>query len=392
MQACFTIGVLGVRWRIHTDPLPPDVAERLAALWSRAHVTENRSHHGAGSITVGDFHFLPPGATVDDPAVAAVAIPPRADDLPYAMSQAITTASIHRQRGRLLLLHAAGLSSADGRRALALYGPSGAGKSVAARCLGQRLGYLSDETVAVDGNHRVLPYPKPLSIVRSESQGRRKVEYSPDELGLGATVPRAALVALVELRRSPEFAVPRLRPVDLVSGVFTALSQTSSIDLLDAPLDRLARAASQNGGPRVLEYDEISHCVDLLVDLVERPAPAGETARAWRHIPGEPATREPRVPVTAFGPSVALSSHSIVQRSPWTDAIETDGGVLALLGPVPVLLRGIGATIWLHAAERTTVGSLLDQVVAVHGAHPQAEQRVVSTVSELVGAGVLEEA
>lgn len=104
------------------------------------------------------------------------------DALMTAATQVITHAFIAAQTGRLLMLHAGAVAHPVTNRALVYVAAGGTGKTTFTRLLGTHYRYLTDETVAVDEQHRVLPYPKPLSIRVPGS--RYKAETPPDDLGI----------------------------------------------------------------------------------------------------------------------------------------------------------------------------------------------------------------
>jgi len=115
------------------------------------------------------------------------------------LSSEVTLAAIERRAGSLWMLHAAGLADPETGRAVVLVGPSGSGKSTAARALGRRLGYLSDEAVGIDPAGRVVPHAKPLSVIVDGTYPKQQL--SPDELGLAVAPADPSLRAVVLLHR-----------------------------------------------------------------------------------------------------------------------------------------------------------------------------------------------
>ncbi len=130
-------------------------------------------------------------------------------DVPYRVSRQLTNASILRRSGQCVMLHAAGVASDDGGT-VALVAASGTGKTTAARVLGRRLGYVSDETVAVEHDLTVRAYPKPLSIVVDPASPWVKHERSPDDLALRRPPHSLRLSAVVVLERSDDAVAPSL--------------------------------------------------------------------------------------------------------------------------------------------------------------------------------------
>ena len=95
--------------------------------------------------------------------------------LPYVLSREITRLGLTRLRGRVTLLHAAALADADGR-AVVLVAPSGGGKSTATSVLGQRLGYVTDESVVLRGDgvqHRLEGLQRDLLRDQPDQPARR---------------------------------------------------------------------------------------------------------------------------------------------------------------------------------------------------------------------------
>ena len=124
-----------------------DALRAIAADWSRCVPTEGSTDSGAVSMDAAGQ-----GNQASTPWLAS----------------RITREGIEGLAGRQLLLHGGGLSLDDGR-VLVLVGPSGAGKSTASVALCRRgFGYVSDETVAIDADFAVTPYPKPL-LIRNDS-------------------------------------------------------------------------------------------------------------------------------------------------------------------------------------------------------------------------------
>lgn len=391
------VEAIGVRWHVDTEVLDDDQHERMLQLWERAAFVP------AAGEDLHTFRILEPGASDGTTAAPSVALTGDFELFPYAFSRALTMSSIAQQRGNLLMLHAAGLSSADGTGALVMYAASGTGKSTAAKRLGRRLGYLTDETVAIDDDDVIKTHPKPISVIVTTKSD--KVEHSPDELGLGPTVAGVRVRAVVELHRDEAFTEPVLVPVDLIDGLLHAMAQTSSIALVTHPLDRLARLLSHSGGPWQLQYAEIDTCLELLTDLVEGKPPGTDVpAATWTHLPpvdgqflvpelrtdlSEPAGARPREPLD--GDEVTLTDRVAVQRSPWTDALASDGGVLVLRDNKPTHLMGLGAVIWRLAGEPVTIQEALATAVAEFGDHDEAPVLVERAVRSLLANGMLVE-
>jgi len=347
----YVIDAFGALWSLDTSTLTINESERLQVLWRRCRV---------------------PGAEAGDAGVEPFVV--RTGD-PYAVSRAITLASLRRRRGSTLLLHAAGLSL--GVRAIALVGRSGAGKSTASRVLGRNFGYLSDETVAIEDDGRVAPYPKPVSVIADPATPWVKTEWSPDELELRTASEPAYLAGCVLLERDPAHEVPQLATLPLLDALLAVIAQSSSLTMLDRPLHRLAEAVSGSGGPYVLRYTEIEDCVELLSALVE--GRIGGNREPWTSI----------APPPVAGTGLRPTPDRPVMRAPWRDAVHGEGGTLVLVGETPVLLGPVGEAIWHRAHEPISLAQVRSAVVAQLGEHPDADATIDTGIEAMRASGVL---
>ena len=378
MSDDLVIDAFGVRWALRMDGVDPDVASRLTELWQGARSRTDDD----GSATTETFHIgdVPPGAA----GYRLSASQPPAT-VPYAVSRALTLASIGRRRGSALMLHAAGLSR--GARAVALVGPSGTGKSTASRELGRHFGYLSDETVVLEEDRRVSPYRKPISVVTDHGSPWDKAEHSPAELGLREP-DTAYLEALVVLERDPGREVPELTTLPLVDALVAVIPESSSLTMVERPLQRLAEAASRSGGPYVLRYGEIGDCVDLVADLLD---PEGAWSRAaprttWTTTPPPP---DPVRTAGVTGEGIDDLGGERLVRCPWRDVVHGEDGTLLLIGERPVRLGPVGEVLW-HRAERPSSRTeAVEAVVGELGPHPDAAAIVAEGVASLLDSGVL---
>ncbi len=358
----FVIDAFGARWGLDTAALTPEEGERLRVLWERCRIP------GAGSADDGVEPFV---VTSSDP---------------YAVSRAITLASIGRRRGSAVLLHAAGLS--DGDRAIALVGPSGTGKSTAARALGQHFGYLSDETVAIEPDGRISPYPKPVSTIDDPTKPWAKSESSPDELGLRKARDPAYLHALVVLERDPAHTVPELVHLPLADAVLAVIKETSSQPIVERPLHRLAHLVSLSGGPYLLRYSEIDQCLELLRGLFTTDH--DDTVADWSSTPG-PIRGDDRDRLVESQPEAEadVEDSSVVTRGPWRDAVHGEDGSVVLINNTPVRLGPIGEVIWDCALEPLSVADARAAVVESLGDHPDAGSLVQQGIADMLASGVL---
>lgn len=341
------LDVLGTLVRVHTAT--GAAHSMLAAQWSRCLTTPDR-HPGSDPVVVSA------GDMVDG-------------DLPdgfgYLLASQVTLRAIERAVGRRLMFHAAGLATEDGQ-VIALVAPSGTGKTTAALTLCRdAFGYVTDETVSVDpdGQYSVLPYPKPLSVVRPGAPGISKSQHGPDELGLRPVDEPLRLARIVLLDRRREPTPPTLAPVGLLDGVVEVAHQVSALARLPEPLQVLCRTVDHCHGIHRLSYDDIGTTAEVLAGLLASP-PAHEAGQ-W-HVwdpPGRP-------------------GH-------WTDAVQVGEDALVLLDTVPVRLGPLGRTaveVLLAGGEEADV---LAATLETYGPHPEASVLVAEAVAAVREAGLL---
>lgn len=384
--APFVIAVFGVRWRIRPFDVPPEVTDTLRRVWSRAvALAEEPSHVDAEVLDYGLAPTMDVLERAGLPHEHRCLIGSEVEAVPYRVSRAITLASIMRRRGEALMLHAVGVSGPDGRT-VALVAPSGTGKTTAATVLGRALGYVTDETVVIEADDRISPYPKPLSIITDSDRPHHKDESSPDELGLGPTPADPTLAAIVLLRRDAELGTPEFEYPPLVDALLAAIPETSALPAIPDPLDRLARALCRGGGPFMLRYAEISDCVETLTSLTRSDPERDAASATWEHHP-----RSVRAAAANVGTSTdtGVTWSSVVTRCGWDDAVTSEGETVILHDLVPSRLSRLGTALWLRADDPVDVPTLHRQIVADMGEHPRSEGLVLDGLQVLVDAGVL---
>ncbi|MBP6994522.1 MAG: hypothetical protein KBB39_00075 [Phycicoccus sp.] len=412
----FPVEAFGLSWWFDTSRIDAEMAVHLRDLWSRTDPV------GAGPLAADLVDPAVVGsATVDQPLVDPdpgvgerlpfvitrslggddlpldrVVVPEAPDAIPYAVSRAFTLAGVRRRTGEALMLHAVGVAGGTGD-VVALVGKSGTGKTTAATHLGRRLGYVTDETVVIEDDFSVSPYPKPLSIITDPQQSHAKIEHSPNELDLLVPPEGLRLGAVVVLVRDPDEADPRIEAIGLVEAALAVLPETSALPKLAAPLRRLAEALIRNGGPYRLAYSEIDACLDVIAELAEHDPRRDGLAPEWTHIPGDPdvedlvrPTADPSSDETQVEVRADLEWASLVRRAPFSDAISSQGDVLLLRGHRPIALGGLSAHVWLLASEPLTLGQLHTLAVESIGPHPQSEQLVIEAAQALLQESLLE--
>ena len=335
--------------------LPPDqtTRERWVRQWSRA--------LSVAPVTAAH-------ATVD---ARTTAFGRDADSYDYSLTSRVTLAALEQTVGLRMNLHAAGLADEEGR-AIVLIAASGTGKTIAARTLGTRLGYISDETVSVGARFDVLAYPKPLSVAISADQVQGKSQRSPDELGLLPGPAVSTLHRVVILDRSPGAGEPGLRLLPVTEALTLALPQTSFVTSFDSPLLELASILQAGGGPWLLTYDEIADHTDELCELLSAPDEPLETVV---HHPGR-----------AIPPHGSPGAYA---RAPWTDAVQVEDVVVVLVQGNAFHLDFLGATIWLALDRAGDLDRLVAAAEHTHGPHPDAVRLIEEALHSLRRSGIV---
>lgn len=303
------------------------------------------------------------------------------DEMLSGLSSAVTRAAIAARTGTLWMLHAAGLAAPDGG-VIALVGRSGAGKTTAARALAPSWGYVSDETIGVDGDGRVHAYLKPLSII---SGGRPfKEQHSPVALGL-RPLPSAPLrvrrFVVLDRRTAPTPA--RLVPLDLPDALVALAPHSSALAALPRPLNAVSDLLVKTGGALRAEYHDAEDLVPLVSGLMTG-RPGGMLGPT---TVGDDAL--PAVPTRARADTAAIR----YRRVAVVDSLVFSDGRRAVLTAEPDgrgILRILGAAasiVWRAAADATR-DEMLD--AATRGRpDEEASRSIDSLLAQLVEAGLL---
>lgn len=303
--------------------------------------------------------------------------------------QAMTAAAIDAGRGRLLMFHAAALSSNATGASIVLVAPSGTGKTTATRFLGRYLGYLSDETAAMLPDGRLLPFPKPLSAL-GPSGLRPKTQISPDELGLlqPPANPRLARIALLDRDRTESLPGMVLEKLTLREALEVLVPQTSSLSFLDRGLVRLCEAIDSSGGAVRLRYAQAEDLLPVVLRLLDSAnQPTADPDRMW-----SPLNRD-RTPdaASSIGMFRRIRPDDIVGLLSSPGEVPSAAAELAILhGERLTVLAGLGAILWSALANWQSRQDLVDAAVAVHGAHPDAVSVVDRALRDLSERGLVE--
>ncbi|MFB7843211.1 hypothetical protein [Microbacterium sp. NPDC056052] len=299
----------------------------------------------------------------DDTISVTAALEPEA--LSETLTVRVTLAALGRGSGEMLMFHACGVADPDGR-VVAFVGPSGRGKTTLSRALGAERGYVSDETIALSTDLAVVPYRKPLSVVRD---GRPKEQVSPDAAGL-KPVPDAplTLTALVLITRDAEHPAPSIEQVAFPEAIAELAPQMSYLAELPRPLQTLAEMCDRIGGVVRLTYPDASTVPPIVPELLDHTRVHEE----W-----EPAA------VDGENPEFDLSAV--------TDAIRCGDRVIVLAQRWVHVLDGIAPTIWDSLRAGRGLDEVVDDVIAEFGRPADGDPRslVVAALDQLVEAGML---
>ena len=283
------------------------------------------------------------------------------------LSTQVTLAALDAVRGTRLLLHAAGVAAADGR-VLALVGPSGRGKTTAARHLGTRFGYVSDESVAVDDALTVWPYRKPLSVI---VEGRPfKEQIAPSDLGL-LPLPDVPLrlAGITLLDRDPDADDTRIVPVDLIDAICEMTPQISYLPELPSPLQYVAGIVERIGSVTRLIYRDAA---DLPAVVEGMFAAAPPQPQVW----------------SAVSRTNAKGSWRCAEMD---DAILVDGRACILREGVVTALDHRGCLVWTMCLQGATTEDIVRAAVAAFGEPGDADARALieETLDALSAHGLL---
>lgn len=309
---------------------------------------------------------------------------PLSEDFGYSLASALTVRAIANLAGHRVMLHAAGLAD-DAGRVVALVAPSGSGKTTAARTLARLgFGYVTDETVAVDRDGSVLPYPKPLSVIEDPDHPNQKRQHGPDALRLALAPESLVLTRLVLLDRVRDRQVePTLTAVPLLDALMELLPQTSALSKVETPLQRLCGLVGRCGTHR-LTYSDAEDTATVLRALLEEPV---GTAADWEPLAQQPA---PAVgPASTPAATLPASRTPLYTRGPVSDAVRIHDEALVLVRRVPVRLGPLGLTIWERCGSGATEADLVRAAVEKHGHHPDAGPAVHDALEGMVAAEVL---
>jgi hypothetical protein len=370
----------------------PDLHAELRRAWSRCLDQSGAPGHAgapgesvpyAGSNSVaasGQLEERPFQATVSSVVGTALVTGRTFREFASDLTSAITLAGITAGRGNLVMLHAAALADEQTGRAVALVGRSGMGKTTATRRLATALGYVTDETVAVDGSGTLVPYAKPLSLI-VEDPTAPKHQISPDDLGLlvAPTAPMLALVVLLD--RQPDAAGLKVTALSHAEAIIELAPHTSSLGEIRQPVSRLFAILDATGGAVRVTYREAGDLAAILPALLERPA----IPKTWTSVLDE----------ETGSSEVDAAGSTVLKRADLLDAVEiplpngqgTELIVMTARGVVR--LTGIGPAIWHALATPCDLDGIAERIAPRIGLPVGYESHLLSGVEQLQSHGIL---
>ncbi len=367
----------------------PDLQAELRRAWSRCLDQSGEAVQAVSGSVADSGHSdeRPFRATVSSAVGTALVTGRTFREFSSELTSAVTLAGITAGRGALVMLHAAALADGKTGRTVALVGRSGMGKTTATRHLGAALGYVTDETVAVDGSGMIVPYPKPLSLIVEEPTAP-KHQISPDELGLLVAPAAPTLALVVLLDRKPDADVPRVTPLSHGEAIIELAPHTSSLGEVRQPVSRLCGILDATGGAVRVTYREAGDLATVLPALLERPA----ISKTWTSVlrgGKQQAEGQPRLDAARF---------AVLKRADLLDAVEIPlpGGhgteLIVMNGQGVVRLTGIGPAIWHALATPCDLNGIAERLAPHIGLPDGYESHLLSSVEELRTHGVLMDA
>ena len=236
MPAVLPLTVLGVPVDLRfTGPRTGEAYDAFAPRWALCHRDDGTTAERVVTVTLGGRDR----GSNEDGTIGS-------DDLRLLLqlaTQRVTYQAIHGNIGSLLMFHAAAVCHPETGASLVAIAPGGTGKTTVCWTLGRGRGYLSDETVGVRADNTIVPYPKPLSVRRTDWDA--KDETDPRAIGLAPAPVTPYVAAILLLARDDEHTGPaRLEPLDLFDAIIGMTPETSSLSRLSRPLHRLEELAA----------------------------------------------------------------------------------------------------------------------------------------------------
>ncbi len=353
--------------------------DHVRSLWRESLAAEDS---GAADVSIA---VVRRGETVPS-AVASrtwITADPTDPEASYRLSGDITTAVLRHLVGSRLLLHA-GAVRTQNAGIVVLTGASGAGKSTSVTTLARQGSYITDELTVLDPEtFQIEPFTKPISVITTPGAGSKRVKQDVALADLGITHTPARLVTapdhLVLVSRNADVAAAHVEHLGLIDCVAVLSSQSSSVWKLESPLGTLVRFVRSLRGAWVATYAESADLPRALEEAIAREPVGG-------------LSREEAESVQLVNPSEVVCEAPGAGEyvlAPFTEALWC-GTRLAVLTdsphPTVVQLEGLGAVIWEIVSEMGSASeeTLVREVVAAAGPHPESERLVADALGTLV--------
>lgn len=259
-----SLGGIGARVELRLAGTRLDELEsRLREVWERC--LDPVDGVDAGSLRVALSEPGEPGGTLgrDADELAGDDI----ERLLVGVTQTVTGRLITAQIGALLMLHAGAVCHPVTGASLVFVAEGGTGKTTLARRLGRHYAYLTDETVAITDENRILPYPKPLSV--RQHGDFNKCEFAPGDLTRVPedVEPWVARVILLD-REDEHTGEPEIEELPLLDAITAMTPQSSSLHALPRGLHRCADLIGATGPVLRARYREASSLTPLITELI----------------------------------------------------------------------------------------------------------------------------
>lgn len=263
-QRSLTLGGIGARLELRLSGSRVDELEaRLRLLWERC--LDPVGGVDAGSIGVS---LADPDEPTDTLLRGADGLAsPDLDLLLVNATQTVTGRFIKARIGELLMLHAGAVCHPVTGASLVFVAEGGTGKTTLARKLARHYCYLTDETVAITAENRILPYPKPLSMRHHGEASKREVAPG-DLVGVPDGVePWVARVVLLD-REDEHEPEPSIQELGLLDAIAAMTPETSSLHALPRGLHRCADLIGATGPVLRVRYREATSLMPLVTELI----------------------------------------------------------------------------------------------------------------------------
>lgn len=328
-----------------------------------------------------------------DSAAEAASTPvfTRRGEIPWSWQEGdivsqVTLSGIAGAAGKLMMFHAGGVSDPGSGRSIALVAASGTGKTTAVHALARSLGYLSDETVAVDPDSLTIrPYPKPLSLLGPDGR-RPKSQHSPDDLGLLPAPVNPRLHRIAMLRRHPDASGVRIERLPLLEALQELAPQSSSLFRLERGVVALARILDRTGGLLRIEYRESSELIGPVTNLLHNiedsiSLGSGISEDGWQPVDFQ----VDAVQIDA----VEMAGSGRLLRARADDALLVGDLLAVLAGERLHFLSGLGITVWDACSSWRSPEELHALTLEKHGPHPRSATLTAEATHCLLEAGLL---